>query len=150
MFELNRLLSRGKKALEKKQYLESLEYFKAARQLAPQAQEVKYWLGLSYYYNKETSSAIDCLEEVKDFCPENPEFLYYLGDAYRQAGKFEEAKTHLKLAIQYFAKFPEAYLALGQLELKQNNRQGALYYFSRAVLLDPLIVKTRLVNLLSA
>jgi|GEM_PF-5613250 len=150
MFELNRLIYNGKKMTEKKQYLKAIVLLKQALSLSPQSSEVKYLLGLAYYNNKEIDSALPLLEEVKNFSPENPELLYYLGDGYLQAGKFEEAESHLKLAIQYFAKFPEAYLALGQLELKKNNSIFALRYFTRAVSLDPLIVKTRLTSLLSA
>lgn len=68
--------------------------------------------------------------------PSNPDGQYYLGQALRDQGRYDEAAQAFSEAIKSDKDMPEAYVGLGMTRLAQNNLADAEQQFKQAISLN--------------
>ena len=111
--------------IDKQKYKKALVYLQTGELMRAEkilkAISVKYprmvgpYINLGIISMKEArwKDAENLLSSAKSISPNNPEIYNYLGVAYRQQGKFNEAKEIYQQAIAQDEKFSSAYLNLG-------------------------------------
>lgn len=80
--------------------------------------EVLMEIGQSYLLNKEYDKAIAKFSEALKINPHDPELYYYLGLAYEQFGKLEQAKAMYLKALDLDKNFNNAEIRLSEVDNK--------------------------------
>lgn len=80
--------------------------------------EVLMEIGQSYLLNKEYDKAIAKFTEALKINPHDPELYYYLGLAYEQSGRLEQAKTMYLRAVELNRGFSNAEIRLSEVNNK--------------------------------
>jgi tetratricopeptide (TPR) repeat protein len=91
----------------------ALAEFEKASTLCPSCSDPYMYMGYIQYCMDETDKAIASLQIALRLNPYPPTYYYlHLGNAYRHAGRYEEAILAYKKAIQISANFQMAYVGL--------------------------------------
>ncbi|MEO0136400.1 MAG: tetratricopeptide repeat protein [candidate division WOR-3 bacterium] len=80
--------------------------------------EVLMEIGQSYLMNKEYDKAINKFSEALKINPHDPELYYYLGLAYEQSGRLEQAEKMYEKAIMLDRGFSNAEIRLSEVRNK--------------------------------
>ncbi|MEO0161996.1 MAG: tetratricopeptide repeat protein [candidate division WOR-3 bacterium] len=80
--------------------------------------EVLMEIGQSYLMNKEYDKAINKFSEALKINPHDPELYYYLGLAYEQSGRLEQAEKMYEKAIMLDRSFSNAEIRLSEVRNK--------------------------------
>jgi tetratricopeptide (TPR) repeat protein len=130
----------GQLLMERGQYAEAIEEFKAALQLNPytnMSASIYNNLGLAYRALHNYPYAYASFQRA---CRIQPTFsLYYknLIDTYAQAGRLNSVKVELQAAIQRDPGDAEAWYMLGLIYKHQGSKKAAKSCFDRYVKLEP-------------
>ncbi|MBS3907994.1 MAG: tetratricopeptide repeat protein [Syntrophaceae bacterium] len=89
----------GRSAVERKDYVSAIDYFKTAVNMEPSNAYNHAWLGRAYFEMGQYNDAIVHLKKATELNPKGEDFYALLGMAYSRAGKNQEAVTALKKAI---------------------------------------------------
>ena len=105
--------------------------------------QAHYKLGVSYFTNGDTVSALDELLLAQSLDKKDPDIKHVLGLAYADKGRYEDAEKSLKEAIKLYTKqkevqfgspgLGEAYNNLGAVYLKQGKWDNAIENFELAI-----------------
>lgn len=130
-------IARAEIALAKGDREAAVDAFLAAAEQAPvdpmplaRAGELELLLG-------RTDQGIGHLEEALDLDPGHADALRLLGGAYRADGDLAAAERLFKDWADYTPDSVEAHLALAELLLERNDREGATEHYDKLVALDP-------------
>lgn len=100
-----------------------------------------YAQGSRFLEHKEYARAVGELERALQYDPRNLEGLLKLGDAYKSAGRTQQALKQYNLAAQYHEHQPRVYLKIGNLYIddraNQEHQAQAYRAYQRAVSIDP-------------
>ncbi len=80
--------------------------------------EVLMEIGQSYLMNKEYDKAIAKFSEALKINPHDPELYYYLGLAYEQSGRLEQAEQMYEKAVTINRGFSNAEIRLSEVRVK--------------------------------
>ncbi len=69
--------------------------------------------------------------------PQNVKVMFNLANAYRDAGKIDEAFKHWQKALQLNPDYPQVLVSIGNAEKRRGNLKKAENYYSRALELEP-------------
>jgi tetratricopeptide (TPR) repeat protein len=97
--------------------------------------EARIYLGTILADTKREAEAVEHLERAVALAPENFLPHYSLGALHAAAGRGEEARDHLRRALER-EELPQAYFLLGMVELDAGRSGAAVAAFERAVELD--------------
>jgi len=81
-------------------------------------------------------SAIQTYTDLLKLMPNDPEVQFEIGSVYERHGAFEQARQHFLNVLQTDPKYLDALVAVGTVEFKSGNPQGALDYLNRALSLS--------------
>ncbi len=122
-----------------KEYDLALESYGRALKLDPARTDVHNNMGLVHLAKEDYDAALEefnlCLGDLvyqKQFLP-----LANIGTVYMKMGRYEEALTPLRRAIEVAPDFGKAYQLVGRVYLKQNRLTDAVDYLNNAARLDP-------------
>ncbi|MBI4384659.1 MAG: tetratricopeptide repeat protein [Nitrospinae bacterium] len=97
-----------------------------------------YYAGMTRLRLKTTpGEAIPFLERSAALSPENPEFHFALGDAYRETGRYDDSAMEYRLAIQHKPDHMQAHNNLGVVFWNLKSFRLAEEEFARALDLAP-------------
>lgn len=127
----------GRSAMERKDYVSAIDYFKTAVNMDPSNEYNHAWLGVAYDEMGQYNDAIVHLKKATELNPKNAASHNRLGAAYHHAGKNQEAVTALKKAIHLNPTEPSNFrwLANAYNDLKQYD--DAIAAAKRAIELKP-------------
>ena len=94
-----------------------------------------YRLGYSYFQIGEFLSASQAFEKIRQLAASNPRAPLYLGHIAAEKGETETARRYYLEAIKINKSFLEPYLALAELEMKNDIYNDAAEHFSQAITL---------------
>jgi adenylate cyclase len=95
------------------EYERALAEFEKASTLCPSCSDPYMYIGYIQYCMDETDKAIASLQTALRLNPYPPPYYYgHLGNAYRHVGRYEEAISGYKKAIQISPNFQAAYIGL--------------------------------------
>ena len=124
-------------------YVKAIDEYHRVLELEPQRPGIHYRLGRTLLArSKDVSSVDDRNEAAKEFQKElqldssNANAAYELGDIYRAAGQFNEAKDAFELALKSHPDFEEAHLGLAAVLMSLNQPELALPHIQRAIALN--------------
>lgn len=102
--------------------------------------EIYYQFAIAHYQNKDYIKAIEYLEKAKILKPDNEKIEILLAETYYLDSQFEKSK---ELFLKYNYKEENALIMnyLGLFKLDENKVEDAIYYFSKAVKIEPQISK---------
>lgn len=110
----------------------------------PEHYQLLQSLGITLVEAGESSRAIVILEQGLDIVDYDPELWNYLGVAHWHLGRYEEAETAYKKALQRDANYPVVYNNLGALYLSRSLKhksspdlRKAIENYTHAIELDP-------------
>ncbi|MGH8187659.1 MAG: tetratricopeptide repeat protein, partial [Steroidobacteraceae bacterium] len=105
--------------------------------------EAEQVLGLALYAAGRLSEAIPYLEATRTWARDNIELHYYLGLAYLQTGKIEDARGALAITFGVPADRAAAYLMTAQMLIRLNLDEAAAAELNRALDKDPRLPQAR-------
>jgi choline-sulfatase len=138
--------SRRMPSAEERARLESLGYISSSRPAPaegtaelpdPKAMIASYYAqqdrAKDYIRNQEYDKAITILEKAVRGDPRNNSLFLYLGNAYRGAGRFEDAGAAYRRSLQIQEHSPRAYSGWGQALFEAGEYDSAAWAFGRAI-----------------
>jgi tetratricopeptide (TPR) repeat protein len=106
------LLQRGQALLRHRHHAQAAVVLGRAARLEPRKASIVEALGRAYYNSRQHQRAVEAFEELLDIDPSAAYGHYGLGQALKQVGRRDAARTHLRLAV---ALAPESALYRGAL-----------------------------------
>jgi Flp pilus assembly protein TadD len=106
------LLQRGQALLQRRHHAQAAVVLERAARLEPGKGSIVEALGRAYYNSGQYPDAITAFEELLEIDPSSAYGHYGLGQALKQIGRRDQARTHLRLAV---ALAPDSTLYLGAL-----------------------------------
>ncbi len=95
-------------------------------------------LAMRAYERGDYDTMITFLEQTLREETNSPDLIYYLGEAYRLLGDYEQALQHYGEAIDLNPNFAPAYLAIGLVRQQLNPRYEILPDLNKAIERDPV------------
>ncbi|MDZ7379013.1 MAG: tetratricopeptide repeat protein [candidate division KSB1 bacterium] len=123
-------------------YLEALEHFRIAVDLAPEDANARFYLGLTQNRLGEFSAAIPHFEQALRLDASLQHVHYPLALAYFQEERYAEALTHLQRAVQFDPQHAAAQFYLGSTLYQLKQYRESLPHFERTLQLDPSLALT--------
>ena len=93
------LLQRGQALLKRRHHAQAAVVLERAAKLEPRKGSIVEALGRAYYNSGQHERAIGAFEELLEIDPSAAYGHYGLGQALKQVGRRNEARTHLRLAV---------------------------------------------------
>lgn len=118
-------------------YLEALEHFRSAVDLAPDDAHARFYLGLTQVRLGEFGAAIPQLEKALQLDPSLQHVHYHLGLAYFQEQRYREALSELQRAAQFDPHNAAVQFYQGYTLYQLRRYREALAPFERTIALDP-------------
>jgi tetratricopeptide (TPR) repeat protein len=122
---------------KKKDYERAITNFTTAIAINPTCEEAYVGLGLSYFAYDDYSESTTYLKKVLSFNPYNYNALYLLGQISFKLKKIDVAIYFYSSAINAYADYAEAYLALANCYLELNETDKAIGFQQKAYKLKP-------------
>lgn len=91
-----------------------------------------------YHASHTVDDAITQYQYALEMRTNSPKVHFKLGRALSLKGEFDKALTHLKTALKHKVDYAAAYHLMGEIETKRDNIAEAIYYFEKAIELEPL------------
>jgi len=92
-----------------------------------------YRLGVTYFQTGELTSAESALLQMKKAAPTNSKPDLYLGHIAAQRGDFDKARLHYNISIEKNPTLVEAFMALANLQMKNQQYNDAAVHFAKAI-----------------
>jgi Flp pilus assembly protein TadD len=92
------LLQRGEALLKERHHAQAAVVLERAARLEPRKGSIVEALGRAYYNSGQHQRAVEAFRELLDIDPSAPYGHFGLGQALKQVGRRDEARTHLRLA----------------------------------------------------
>ena len=86
---------------------------------------------------KNFSSAVIVFTELNQKYPDNPDYLFFLGDASKETGKLVESQKYLERCLEIAPDDWRAHSSLGGVFIKLEHYDQALEYLEKAIELKP-------------
>jgi len=121
---------------------EGMNYLKGSTQLSSHNRENYTLLGLGYLYGGKVFDernfryAVTSLEKAAELGPNNYTTRDLLGMAYLEAGRMEEAKHNLLMALRINPNDPQTHYHMGRYYEKAGHKEDALCEYIAAVMID--------------
>jgi tetratricopeptide (TPR) repeat protein len=96
-----------------------------------------YRIGMIAYQRNQIDLMLQYMQEAARFSPGEPDLTYYIGEAHRLRGEYEEALDAYQQAIKENPAFAPPYLARALLRLDLNPRADVRQDLQRTIELDP-------------
>lgn len=96
-----------------------------------------YRIGINAYQRNQIDTMLIYLRQAADLSPDSPDLIYYIGEAHRLRGEFEEALRAYQEAISINPTFAPPYLGRAILRLDLNPNAGVIEDLNQAIELDP-------------
>jgi Flp pilus assembly protein TadD len=93
------LLQRGQALLKRRHHAQAAVVLERAAKLEARKGSIVEALGRAYYNSGQHQRAVTTFEELLDIDPSAAYGHYGLGQALKQVGRRDEARTHLRLAV---------------------------------------------------
>jgi Flp pilus assembly protein TadD len=93
------LLQRGQALLKRRHHAQAAVVLERAAKLEPGKGSIVEALGRAYYNSGQHERAVSAFEELLEIDPSAAYGHYGLGQALKQVGRRDEARTHLRLAV---------------------------------------------------
>jgi Flp pilus assembly protein TadD len=93
------LLQRGHALLKRRHHAQAAVVLARASLLEPRKGSIVEALGRAYYNSGQHHRAVSAFEELLEIDPSAAYGHYGLGQALKQVGRRDEARTHLRLAV---------------------------------------------------
>jgi Flp pilus assembly protein TadD len=93
------LLQRGHALLKRRHHAQAAVVLERAAKLEPGKGSIVEALGRAYYNSGQHQRAVTAFEELLEIDPSAAYGHYGLGQALKQVGRRDEARTHLRLAV---------------------------------------------------
>ena len=93
------LLQRGQALLQRRHHAQAAVLLERAARLEPHKGSIVEALGRAYYNSGQHARAAEAFEELLTIDPSAAYGHFGLGQALKQLGRREEARTHLRLAV---------------------------------------------------
>jgi tetratricopeptide (TPR) repeat protein len=126
----------GLQYLEGRYYEEAIRLLSRAIQLNDADPTLRFLLMQAHYKNQDSVKALDLAEGTLQRFPGLARAHYELGFQLSSMGRFEEAKTPLRKALELTPDYPEAHYLLGDLLLKEDKAEEAVSHFRQALKLN--------------
>jgi tetratricopeptide (TPR) repeat protein len=134
--------AKGIIAYGNRNYLEALDHFRRAVEVAPENPDAQFYLGLTLTRIGEFQEAIVALEKTLKLAPAKRYVHYHLGLAYFQAAQYQAALHHFEQAVQFDPNKATAHFYLGYTHYQLRHYRQALPALQRALVLDPTLALT--------
>jgi tetratricopeptide (TPR) repeat protein len=129
---------RGLIAYAQSDYAAAIPDLQAAVARDPNDREATQLLGLAYYIFGRAADAIPLLEKVREWFPSaHLDASYYLGSAYLQVRRYDDARTAFAQAYDIPKDSAAADLMLARMLLRQEYEPVAEEYARKALVKDP-------------
>lgn len=115
---------------------EAEKQFKLALETAPDLRAAKYNLALVQLKRGRNDRAIVLLEELVSERPEDPDFLFALGNALFQSTRFDEGAARFVAALEYRPGFKRAAFGLARSYQEGGHRDQAIDAWQKYLELD--------------
>lgn len=115
---------------------EAEKQFKLALATAPDLRAAKYNLALVHLKRGRNDQALVLLQELIADRPEDPDFLFALGNAQFQSTLFDEASTHFAKALEHRPGFKRAAFGLARSYQEGGHPQQAMTAWTAYLALD--------------
>ncbi len=99
-----------------------------------------YRIGINAYQHNQIDLMLQYMQQAASFSPGDPDLIYYIGEAYRLGGNYEEALEAYQQAIDTRPAFAPPHLARALLRLELNANADVIDDLNRAVELDPYYI----------
>ena len=96
-----------------------------------------YKAAMRAYKNGQWDTVITMMEQVATAQPGSVDTVYFMGEARRLSGNYQDAIDYYKMAIDINAKFAPSYLGRALANLSINPKKNVLDDLDRAISLDP-------------
>ncbi len=93
------LLQRGQALLKRRHHAQAAVVLERAARLEPRKGSIVEALGRAYYNSGQHARAVEAFEELLGIDPSAAYGHFGLGQALKQVGRRDEARTHLRLAV---------------------------------------------------
>jgi tetratricopeptide (TPR) repeat protein len=123
-------------------YLEALDHFRKAAELAPDNPDVQFYLGLSLRRIGEFAEAIAALEKALQLAPSKQYIHHHLGLAYFLEKRYEDALAQFQLAEQFDPQNVETHYYLGYTHYLRKQYQQVLEPMQKVIELDPSLASS--------
>jgi tetratricopeptide (TPR) repeat protein len=123
--------------LDQGQLAQAYPLLKKGAELQPDDPEIQLKLGTIFLEGRDYTQARDAASQILDKQPENERALLLLADASQTPDEVQDVRTLVQSLREKDQDRAGYHLALGVLDLRQNNRAGAESEFRAAVTLDP-------------
>ncbi len=111
--------------INRAKYMDALTVLKLSKEADPADPETRKLLGISYYYLRSDSLALDELLASLGLKHDDPETHYYLARVMRRIGLDNSAYNHAKISYE-LSKNPDYGLYLAYLEIIRNHPEAAI------------------------
>lgn len=116
----------------------------AAVDLDPEARQASILLTLVHLRQGRFDEALEAAETLRAAMPDNPLAYNLIGAARLGKGELAEARRTFETALQIKADFHPARMNLAQLDLRENNVDGAIRHYEHIIRDDPKHVRALL------
>jgi tetratricopeptide (TPR) repeat protein len=106
-------------------YDDAIQHFQTALQVNPQSDEENFDLADAFFHRARYSDALDAAYRVSEAGRKDDSYLELLGDIYAHLGDIPRAEGILRDTVSRNPDNDQEYLALGLLELRENNVASA-------------------------
>jgi tetratricopeptide (TPR) repeat protein len=96
-----------------------------------------YRIGISAYQRNQIELMLQYMQQAATFSPDDPDIIYYVGEAQRLLGQYEAARESYQQSISAFPDFAPAYLGQVLIQLAINPNANVEEGLQRAIQLDP-------------
>ena len=96
-----------------------------------------YRIGIGAYQRNQIDFMLLYMQQATTFSPGDPDLVYYIGEAYRLKGEYDEAMDAYQNAIAVNPAFAPPYLGLALLRLEQNPDVNVTELLHQAIQRDP-------------
>lgn len=123
--------------LQQKKYKEAADILQEGVNINPQSFIMNQKLGEAHYYSDNLNKAEEALLKVIDLKDNYYRAHYYLGKLYEEQENYQNAKYYLNEATKYNPEYAQAYIALGDINLREGNNYQAISHYSTAIQQNP-------------
>ena len=117
--------------------LEALAVIEPAAQKYPDSAQCQFYLGISYWYARQTEKSVGAFQKALALEPDNTEYLVTLASLYQKQGNEKKAVDLYKEGIARLPQEPLYYLNLGKIYLAEGLYPNAVETLQTAVQLQP-------------